>query len=87
MVNILIVLSFGEYYFQISLQLTSWPSQSSLLVLPSAVQSTFAMVTASLSAYLAANSSHVGANLLQCPHHGAKNLTNVTPRIDCFNYY
>ena len=38
---------------------------------PSAVQSTSAIITLSLSAYFSAKASQVGFRALQCPHHGA----------------
>merc|ERR1719414_59402 len=61
--------------------LTPWPSQRALLTLSSAVQSTWPILTAALSSYEAANCSQVGASLLQCPHHGAKNLTKTVPSL------
>merc|ERR1719291_1465405 len=59
--------------------LTPWVLQSSLLAVPSAVQSTWPMVTSALSLYFSASFSQVGASRLQWPHQGAKNLTKATP--------
>merc|ERR1719162_1037255 len=45
-----------------------------LLKLPSAVQSTSATNPMSLPSHSVASFSQSAAILLQCPHHGAKNL-------------
>jgi hypothetical protein len=47
----------------------------------SKVQSILTIRMSGLSLNLAASSSQVGASLLQCPHHGAKNLTKLTPEL------
>ena len=74
------------YKFKVGNPVTPWALQRSLLRSLPSVQSTLPILTPAslLSAFnFVANSSHTGANLLQCPHHGAKNLTNVTPSFTC----
>ena len=62
-------LSLGKYF--IVGKLCTFTSSNSL-----AVESILATTISSLSLYFSPNSSQIGANCLQCPHHGASIIQN-----------